>query len=99
MKRASVALSMFTAGLLTAALVAALFPATRAIAFTGLGLDQIESLAYKVQSRGTDFRVYEWTPKARPDVVCLSSYSQAGGGSMWCMPKDRGAPTRTDGWE
>ena len=28
-------------------------------AFTGMGLDQIRSEGYKVESRGTDFRIYQ----------------------------------------
>ena len=67
-----------------AALVIAALTAIPATAFTGLGLDQIESEAYKVDSRGTDFRVYEFTPKGRPDMLCIAMFSQAGGGDLEC---------------
>jgi len=61
-----------------------------AFALANIGLEEVQSDAYRVTAKGSDFRVYEWTPMARPDVVCMAVFSQKGTVGVTCLPKEPG---------
>ena len=44
-----------------------------------------ESSAFKVESYGYDFRVYEWQSEANPNVTCTAGFTDTGAIGMQCF--------------
>lgn len=44
---------------------------------------------YRVETKGLDVRVYEWTPAGSPDTVCIMAFGQTHPVGLQCVPKVR----------
>lgn len=52
------------------------------------GLEEVEPDAvYTLSTRGTDVRVYEWTPETDPHMTCIAMFASAGPVGMQCWEK------------
>jgi len=43
--------------------------------------------AYRVETKGLDVRVYEWTPATAPHMTCVMAWGQTHPAGMQCFPK------------
>lgn len=50
--------------------------------------------AYKVPTLGLDVRVYEWTPAASPETVCIMAFGQSHPVGLQCVPKVRATASK-----
>ena len=42
---------------------------------------------YKLEAYGFDLRVYEWSPKGNPNIVCVTAFSEKGPIGLQCFEK------------
>jgi len=73
------------------ALASAFFAAPAfAWSLNNLNLEEFEpdSLT-RMDARGTDVRVYEFTPRTAPHMTCVIVFSNSGNAPMDCFEKDR----------
>ena len=43
--------------------------------------------AYRVPTLGYDVRVYEWSPKGAPEIVCVMAFGQTHPVGLQCVPR------------
>jgi len=43
--------------------------------------------AYRVETKGLDVRVYEWTPGKAPHMTCLMAWGKTHPAGLQCFPK------------
>lgn len=87
LKKASVCLMAITAGALTvSALVSTEARAGLLDWAMTANWTTRESIAYKVEAYGFDFRVYEWTPVGNEDMSCVTGFSEVGSIGLQCFP-------------
>jgi len=79
--------------LLSIIAVAVIFMATAAHAdlwtwSKNAGLEPKEpDAAYRVETKGLDVRVYEWTPVTAQGMTCVMAWGQTHPAGMQCFPK------------
>lgn len=47
--------------------------------------------AYRVETKGLDVRIYEWTPATAPHQTCIMAFGQTNPVGMQCFAKDKAA--------
>lgn len=74
----------------TAALTALVATTANAGLFSSVATsdwDTKQSEKYKLEAYGFDLRVYEWSPKGNPNVVCVTAFGENGPVGLQCFEK------------
>lgn len=83
MKRAQkLRLGFGVIGLAAAALIAT---QTQANIFANAGVERKEATLYAVEAKGSDVRVYEWSPESKPGFTCVMAFSNSGPVGLDCF--------------
>lgn len=72
-------------GIMFLGVAAALATVAQANIFANAGVERKEATLYAVEARGSDVRVYEWSPESKPGVTCVMAFANAGPVGLDCF--------------